>query len=256
MALFIGTSGWSYPHWGHGAFYPATLPPSAHLAHYATRFDTVEINNSFYHLPSKETFRHWRETTPPHFTFTLKASRFITHMKKLADTRPHLAKLLDHASHLGPKLAVLLVQLPPFLHFDPGRLRDFLATLDEQRATTPGLRAAFEFRHPSWLCEECHRLLALHNAALVLADGPAPANGRPLTADFVYVRRHGHSPSSPGYPLDALRQDARHIRRWLRKNLDVFIYFNNDTAAHAPQDATTLHHLLANGASAPPENPG
>ena len=240
---FIGTSGWNYRDWA-GAFYPQGLKPSQWLDYYAQRFNTVEINNTFYRLPEKRVFEAWRHETPEDFKFAVKASRFITHMKKLADSEEHVTLFLKNARGLGDKLAVLLFQLPPFLKFNRERLDGLCAFLRTQRIVRD-VRAALEVRNATWLCEECFNALRRHNIALVLADWPELDVQEPLTADFVFVRRHGPgSLYASNYPEAMLRGKARRIRAWLAASRDVFVYFNNDARAYAIHNAQTLKNLV------------
>lgn len=242
---FIGTSGWNYRHWADGVFYPPECKPPDWLGFYAGVFDSVEINYTFYHLPSPEVFAKWHEQTPAAFTFAVKASRFITHMKKLAEPEVHVERFLTHASELRRKLGVVLFQLPPFWKFNGERLGGLLAYIDEQ-TIVPRLRVALEIRHPSWLCDECFEILRHHHAALVFADlGDCPVDG-PVTGDFIYLRRHGPgTPYSTGYPAEAIRKDATHIRSWLAERKDVHVYYNNDAGGHAVRDALKLRKRLA-----------
>lgn len=242
--LFLGTSGWNYRHWSEGVFYPHGSRPSEWLGYYAGVFHAVEINTTFYQLPAARVFTRWHAGTPADFTFAVKASRFITHMKKLADPEPHVSRFLDRVAELRGKLGAVLFQLPPNWKFNPQRLAGLLTFMSRQ-TIVPRLRVAVEFRHPSWLCGECHRILRDHHAALVLADAPARGCDGPLTADFVYLRRHGQV----ALPAASLRKDAVHIRRWLAQGRDVHIYFNNDVHGHAVRDARRLGDLLKPGGS-------
>jgi uncharacterized protein YecE (DUF72 family) len=241
---WIGTSGWNYKHWSGGLFYPPGLKPAEWLRYYSRFFDTVEINYSFYRLPEKSVFEGWRAHSPDDFCFAVKASRFLTHLKRLSDPQEPLTRLLEHASGLGPKCGPLLIQLPPRFSFNRERLAALLDLLDAQ-TVIPGIRAALEVRDRSWYTPACFDLLRAHNAALVLADQPGFAADGPLTADFVFIRRHG-----PGgvfganYPEEALSQDAQHIHAWLAEERDVFIYFNNDPGGNAIRNALRLKELL------------
>jgi len=244
---FIGTSGWSYPHWGDGVFYPTGLRPPLWLSFYAQCFRTVEINFSFYRLPRREVFEAWREKTPSGFLFAVKASRFLTHIKKLVGIEEPLQRLWDSVQGLGEKLGPLLFQLPPSLPYGKERLEGFLKPLSHQLTRGEG-RAALEVRNPTWLCPECYDLLARAGIALCLSDWPdLPVEG-PLTADFVFVRRHG-----PGqlyaseYSEAQLRKEAQRARGWLNQGKEVFIYFNNDAQGWAVKNARTLAQMLQEG---------
>jgi uncharacterized protein YecE (DUF72 family) len=241
--LFLGTSGYVYPHW-RGRFYPPGLPSREWLPFYARHFGTVELNNPFYRLPAKTAFRSWRATVPDDFVFAVKASRYLTHLKRLKAPRAPLDRLLRRVRPLGPTLGPLLFQLPPHFHQDPARLRTFLRALQRQ-SHVPGLRAALEVRHASWLVPETFDLLHKAGVALCLHDArPAPVRG-PLTADFVYVRRHGPGARYRGsYPEGRLRADARDIGGWLDEGRDVYVYFNNDGGGAAVRNAKRLGQLL------------
>jgi uncharacterized protein YecE (DUF72 family) len=237
--LRIGTSGWHYQHW-RGTFYPAGEPPS--LARYAERFDTVEINNSFYRLPSAETFAAWREATPPGFLFAVKASRFITHMKKLTDPEGSFEKFFAAVVHLGPKLGPILFQLPPRWRCNAQRLAAFLETIAPRR-----LRCAFEFRNETWFAPEVQALLVRHNAAFCIYDIAQRRSPQAATADFVYLRLHGPEAAAyaGSYGDAALAGWARRIKAWLAEGRDVYCYFDNDQKAYAAGDALRLKAKLA-----------
>jgi uncharacterized protein YecE (DUF72 family) len=235
----VGTSGYVYADWRR-RFYPARLPAREWLAFYAGRFPTVELNNPFYRLPAAETFAAWRRQVPAGFVFAVKASRFLTHMKKLRDPAAPLALLLERARPLGDTLGPILFQLPAAFRANVDRLDGFLAELERQARDQ---RAVIEVRDPSWLDPEIVRRLEKAGIALCLADWrDVPVTG-PLTAGFVYVRRHGTRRGS--YPEAALRADARAIRSWLREGRDVYVYFNNDAGGHAVRNARRLRQLIA-----------
>jgi uncharacterized protein YecE (DUF72 family) len=241
--LFLGTSGYVYPHWRR-RFYPTGLPAREWLPFYARHFATVELNNPFYRLPAKTAFHVWRGAVPSDFVFAVKASRYLTHLKRLKAPRAPLDRLLRRVRPLGPTLGPLLFQLPPQFHRDPERLRTFLGTLQRQ-SHVPGLRAVLEVRHASWLVPETFDLLGKGGVALCLHDaGPGPVLG-PLTTDFVYVRRHGPGARYRGSYTEAqLRADARDIRGWLDDGRDVYVYFNNDGGGAAVRNARRLAELL------------
>ena len=238
--LAIGCSGFSYKHW-RGNFYPDDLPQKSWFAHYCAIFSSVELNVTFYRLPKPETFATWQRETPPGFLFAIKGSRFITHIKKLKEAEEPLARFFDAALNLGWKLRVVLWQLAPNFPCDSDRLGRFLDLLD-----TYPVRNAFEFRHESWLNDEVASLCRQHNAALCMADYPEFLIETPLTADFVYLRRHGHSGTYTGrYDLQELQRDARRIRDYQASGRDLYIYFNNDIGGYAPQNALELREMLA-----------
>ncbi len=236
----IGTSGWVYAHW-RGPFYPKDLPARSWFAYYAARFDTVEVNNSFYRLPSAETFAGWAAQAPAGFLYAVKASRFLTHQKKLREPEGPLETFLIRARELGPHLGPVLFQLPPHWHCNPGRLRDFLGILPAD------VTAVFEFRDPSWYTEEVRALLAEAGADFCIHDlhaAPAPLW---ITSRAAYVRFHGPTEKaySGRYPLPFLRKWAGRIADFRAEGHDVFVYFNNDDTAYAAVNALELKELTA-----------
>lgn len=236
--LWIGTSGWSYPHW-RGSFYPAALPSRRWLAFYAGHFASVEINASFYRLPSRTAFAAWRDQTPPGFRFAVKGSRYLTHLKKLSEPEEPLRRLLDAAAGLGDKLGPLLFQLPPRWRLDLPRLERFLAALHAY-APRP---CALEFREPSWLSPPVFAALERAGVALCLPVGPGvPLNIR-LTAGWTYLRMH-HGRQGIGFGDDELAAWAERIAGFLARGADTYVYFNNDPGGHAVRDAQRLRRLL------------
>jgi len=231
--LRIGTSGWQYKHWS-GVFYPPELPQKRWLEHYVTRFDTVEVNNTFYRVPKAQTFDNWQRRAPEGFCYVLKYSRYGTHIKRLADPQEHLGVFLAGARRLGDKLGPILVQLPPRWPVQLERLEAFLDA-------APGdVRWAVEFRDPTWLCDDVYRLLRRYGAALCVHDliDDHPVE---LTADWVYLRYHGAGRRYGGcYAPQKLSAEARRIRSWLAEGLDVFAFFNNDAHGYAPANAQQL----------------
>jgi uncharacterized protein YecE (DUF72 family) len=260
----IGCSGWQYRHWGaapkspgtasSGAFYPAGLTQAGWFAHYARQFDTVEINNSFYRLPPPETFARWREQAPPHFLYAVKASRFLTHMKKLKDPDDPLRRLFEGAVQLGTRLGPVLYQLPPGWKVDTGRFAGFLEAIDRlpigQLATDAGvaprlpLRHVVEFREPSWYDDRIYELLQRHRVALCLHDMPGSATSKIVVGPFVYVRFHGWTKYAGRYEDARLDEWADWLAARIDGGLDVFAYFNNDVGGHAPRDAARLRDRL------------
>jgi uncharacterized protein YecE (DUF72 family) len=242
--VFIGTSGYNYPHWWNGVFYPADLPQRKWLEFYADHFDTVELNVTFYRLPKKETFEGWHKRTPEGFSFAVKGSRFITHIKRLKDCREPLALLLDRASALKEKLAVLLWQLPPRFRFQRERLEEFcvlLSTLPRSKV----LRHTFEFRDESWFCDEAFRTLEEFRFAFCMAHGSGLPSVQRETSDFLYVRLHGGEVLyGSNYSDTELKGWAKKIRGWSTKGKAIFIYFNNDAYGFAVKNATTLKGML------------
>jgi uncharacterized protein YecE (DUF72 family) len=237
VRVHIGTSGWVYPHW-RGAFYPDKLPEREWLAFYAAHFSSVEINRSFYRLPSRENFAAWKAATPEGFVFAVKASRFITHMKKLKEPERTLPPLLEAVAGLGEKVGPLLFQLPPSWHANATRLRSFLDALPTD------VKAAFELRDPTWHTQAIFDVLAEFNAAFCVYDLGGFESPRVTTADFVYVRLHGPgAPYSVRYGTAALSDWAKWLRR--QKAKEAFVYFDNDEAAYAVRDALELRTMLA-----------
>ncbi len=234
----IGTSGWHYKHWV-GPFYPLKTPGSKMLAHYQQQFDTVEINNSFYHLPKHAALECWRDSTPLDFVFAAKASRFLTHMKKLKEAEQGLERFLEAIETLQQKLGPILFQLPPQWELDFERLKTFLPLLPEHH------RYAFEFRNATWHVPQIYDLLREHNIAYCafhLAGEHSPVE---ITADFAYVRLHGPGGKYQGsYCERALADWCERIRRWKRDLKAIYLYFDNDQAGYAAQDALRLKSLV------------
>lgn len=236
MAVRVGTSGWRYADW-RGRFYPADLAQSEWLAHYARTFATVEVNSSFYRLPSRETVERWAAAVPDGFVFAFKASRYLTHIRRLRDCAEPLRRIWEVLQAAGAGLGPVLFQLPPNLPAYPDRLAGFVGVLPE------GIRAAFEFRHPSWRIDEVTDILASSRSALVHADRPgARAAEIPVVGGWSYVRFHQGSGAAPGYPRRRLRAYADRIAALGAD--DAFLYFNNDTAGAAVRDARVLIDLL------------
>lgn len=239
-SLNIGCSGFLYDHW-KGIFYPEDMPRRRWLEYYCTKFTTVELNVTFYGVPDKETFSKWYKETPKGFVFSLKGSRFITHIKKLKASAEPVDVFLSRALTLKEKLGVILWQMPPSLKVDPARLAEFLELLRPY-----GARNTFEFREDTWISKKVISLMEKENASLCMADWPEFLNDLPVTSDFVYIRRHGENGShATSYSPEKLKADATRIRKYLRDKKDVFIYFNNDAFGYAPQNALRLKKLLS-----------
>lgn len=232
----IGTSGWQYDDW-RGVFYPDGVPQRNWLAFYAERFGTVEVNNSFYRLPERATFERWRDQTPPGFVVTVKASRFITHLKRLRDPEGPVELLWERASGLGDRLGPILFQLPPRFPVEIERLRELLKVLPK------GMHPAFEFRDRSWYTDDVFLLLADAGAALVWPDGPGMRHTLPMTAGWLYVRFHQGTVDGPGYRRDKLRRWASRISATGAE--EAYLYFNNDPTGAAIRDARTMIELLS-----------
>ncbi len=234
----IGTSGWHYDHW-RGPFYPEKLAASKMLDFYAGRFHTVELNNTFYRLPSAESLANWRQATPKDFCFAVKASRFLTHNKKLKDPENALQNFLPRVEALQKKLGPILFQLPPHWGVNVERLREFL------QALPPRHRYVFEFREPSWNTEAVYATLRRHNAAYCIFELDWFQSPLEITADFAYVRLHGPGGKYQGcYSRQTLRQWARRIEGWSKLRA-VYIYFDNDQAGYAARNALELKRLVA-----------
>ena len=239
MAFWVGTSGWVYPHW-KGVFYPANLPAKYWLAFYSSRFRTVEVNNSFYRLPSESTFVSWAQATPQGFLFSVKASRFITHVKKLNVTSEPVKAFLDRARLLGPKLGPILFQLPPGWSCNAQRLEAFLDLLPAD------LPFVFEFRDESWFNERVYALLERKGVALCLISLPGFLCPVKVTAPFVYIRMHGSGTVYGGlYGPEELSYWARLAKNFLRDGLDLYVYFNNDAFGFAVRNAAEFIEMLA-----------
>lgn len=240
--IHIGASGWNYKHW-QGPFYPEDLPQPQQLTYYAGRFRTVELNSTFYGLPDEKTVRFWNEQTPADFRFAVKASRYLTHMKKLKDPQEPLERLLGSVSSLGGKLGPLLVQLPPKWRVNAERLEAFLQQLAK---STPDMPTAFEFRDPSWLCDEVYELLRQHEAALCIYELDGFISPKVITAPMVYIRLHGPDGKYQGsYSHEQLSGWAGAIHAWARQGHDVWCFFDNDQEGFAALNALSLQEMLA-----------
>lgn len=235
---YIGTSGWHYDHW-KGNFYPEHLPAEKMLDFYKGTFRTAEINNTFYGLPTAKTVTKWYEDVPDDFIFSVKGSRYITHMKKLKDPEKPLSVMFERIKPLKGKLGPVLFQFPPGWKPDLGRLKEFLAKLPKK------VRYTFELRDPSWFGPETEKLLSSANAAFCIYDLNGRQSPCPVTADFVYIRLHGPDGAYKGRYIGKLLNDwAWTIRRWLKEDLDVYCYFDNDQEGNAVRDAIKLRELL------------
>jgi uncharacterized protein YecE (DUF72 family) len=238
---FIGTSGWHYDDW-RGRFYPEKLPKAKWLDFYARYFPTLELNNSFYHLPSEKAFNNWYDSSPQDFVFSVKVSRFITHIKRLKDCDEAIDNFMSRAGILKEKLGPLLYQLPPGLHRDDSLLEAFLQKLPA------GMKHVIEFRHQSWLVEPVFDLLRRHNAGFCVFDMPKITSPLLATADFAYIRFHGKdSLYSSCYPDEELADWAQKIAVTAKNLKSVYIYFNNDIQGFALKNAVTLRDLLEKG---------
>lgn len=234
----IGTSGWHYEHW-RNTFYPPRLPSSSRLGFYAEQLDCVEINSTFYRLPSKKTVMRWLAETPANFRFTLKASRYISHQKKLKDCGEPLARLVELAECFGEKLGPVLFQLPPHWQLNTSRLTEFLNLLPTH------LRYAMEFRDPSWHCRTARDLLTERGIACCQYDLEGVLAPFPVSGNLVYLRLHGPGPEAycGSYGEPALEHWAARLREWQAMGSETWVFFNNDQAGYAPANAQRLRQL-------------
>jgi len=236
--IHIGTSGWAYKHW-RNTFYPENLKVKDQFSYYIDRFDSVEINNTFYGTPSDETFQNWESQVPENFLYVIKANRFITHMKKLHDPIDSLLIFMEKVKILEKKLGAILFQLPPTLQIDLELLEDFLLALSAKN------RYVFEFRHASWYQSEVYLLLEKYNAAFCIYELAGHTSPIRITADFVYLRLHGPTEIKyqGSYSDKALQEWADKCEEWL-KTKDVFVFFDNDEKGYAAFNALKLRELI------------
>jgi uncharacterized protein YecE (DUF72 family) len=236
----VGCSGWNYRSWRE-TFYPEGLPARRWLEHYASVFDTVEVNTTFYRLPSRDAVARWVDQVPDGFVFALKASRYLTHIKRLTDMAEGVKRYYERIEPLveSSKLGPIVWQLPPNFRRDDERLAGALAALP------PG-RHCFEFRHPTWFVDEVYELLRAHGAALVIGDRRGlDFQTHELTADWTLIRFHyGHRGRRGNYSATEIEEWARRIQGW-RRRIDVYAYFNNDWEVFAPRNAVALRRALA-----------
>jgi len=241
LHYYIGTSGWHYDHW-RVRFYTEKLIKAKWLEFYAGHFTTVELNNSFYRLPSEAAFATWRDSSPANFTFAVKVSRFITHIKRLRNTEEAVDNFVTRARILGGKLGPLLYQLPPNMHRNDEVLESFLTTLPQ------GMKHVVEFRHESWLDEKVFEILRRYNVGLCVFDMPSFTCPLVVTADFAYVRFHGSTGLySSCYSDEELADWAKRLANLAASLKEVYIYFNNDAEAFAVRNAITLRAFLEGG---------
>jgi uncharacterized protein YecE (DUF72 family) len=241
--VYIGTSGWTYKSWAD-TFYPSDLPATDRLKFYAAKFPAVEINRSFYRLPTEKAFADWRRQAPDGFIFAVKGSRAVTHFKRLRPGAKSLHLLLDRSRALHEHLGPILWQLPPTLKKDSDRLRGFLQTLDH------GIRHAIEFRDPSWLCDDIFQLLKEHHVAQVALSSQAMPMCLEITAKFAYVRFHGLAGGAAhDYTDKELRPWAKFLRGSAQQGLSAFVFFNNDANLRAPLNAERLIQLVGRAAA-------
>ncbi len=238
LHYYTGTSGWHYDHW-RDRFYPEKLVKAKWLEFYAAHFNTVELNNSFYRLPSEAAFANWYNSSPPNFIFAVKVSRFITHIKRLRDSEEPVDTFITRAKGLGEKLGPLLYQLPPNLHRDDDRLESFLSILPS------GMKHVVEFRHQSWLEDSVFEVLHKYNVGLCIFDMPDISCPLVATADFAYIRFHGSTGLySSCYSNEELADWAKRLTNLAANVKALYIYFNNDAEAFAVRNAVTLRGYL------------
>ncbi len=241
IQIHVGTSGWHYDHW-KGPFYPESLPRTNYLEYYADLFHTLEINNSFYQMPQEKTMIQWRNAVPKEFIFSIKASRYITHIKKLKDGRQIIPPFLKKIEVLGDRLGPILFQLPPQWRYNLERLNSFLNALPS------GFRYAFEFRDSSWFNPRTYDALALKGAAFCIYQVASRCTPIELTADFAYVHFHGSKGSNQGkYDPAFLGKWADTFMDWARQGKEVFCYFDNDESGYAAQDARKMQEIVDTG---------
>ena len=237
---YIGTSGWKYKHW-KGTFYPEGLKDKDEFDYYTQRFNTVEINNSFYHLPAAATFENWNLKSPRSFTYAVKVSRYITHLKKLKIEPNSIDLFLSRVAHLKDKEGPLLFQLPPNWRLNIERFRAFLATLPKKH------RYVFEFREPSWYNDEVYEEMTKSNSAFCIYELAGHQSPLVATADFVYVRLHGPGANKyqGSYSKRQLNTWAKRCRKWSEEGKDVYLYFDNDEQGYAAHNALELKNILS-----------
>jgi uncharacterized protein YecE (DUF72 family) len=244
IKTFVGTSGYNYPHWSDGVFYPRGLPERKWLEYYTSFFNTVELNVSFYRLPKKSVFEAWRKRTPENFRFVVKGSRFITHIKKLKDCKEPLKIFFNNVEGLEKKLRVVLWQLPPNLHANGEKLEAFCKIIHGLRVSG-STRHSFEFRHSSWFCEEIYAILRKYGFSLCIAHSKGWPCEELATSDFVYFRFHGGEILyGSNYSEEELREWASKAKHWMEKRKDIYAYFNNDAHGFAVKNALRFKELL------------
>lgn len=246
--IYIGTSGWSYGDWSDGVFYPEDLAEKDWLGYYSQQFKTVEINATFYHQMSVKAYQKWHQTTPKDFIFSVKISRFLTHVKKLNEPKEPWQRFINNAKELKEKLGPILVQLPPNLHVNLDKLEELIHVIPASPARLGGparYKIALEVRHQSWFSKPVYEILKKQNISLVFSYGEGLPVEEVITADFIYIRMHG-----PGdlygskYTTKQLKNLAEKIKKWKRKVKDIYVYFNNDTKGYAVGNAKKLEQLI------------
>lgn len=239
--FYIGTSGWSYSGW-LGNFYPEKMKSDLILPYYASKLNSVELNNSFYQIPKEKNVKHWKEITPPDFIFSCKANRYITHFQKLQDCAESVGKLLKAFSNLEEKLGPILFQFPPWWKIDMATLTKFVDYLAKSYLYT------FEFRHKSWFCNELYELLHKNQMALCFYDHKMYRSPEIVTSKFIYIRMHGpyEEAYKGAYEDSTLKEYTQKFINWDQENKTIYCYFDNDEKANAPKDAQRLNCMLKN----------
>ena len=236
--LRIGTSGWSYGDWGK-SFYPSDISQKDFLSFYSENFETVEINNTFYHLPTERAVKNWHKVVEKNFIFSVKISRYITHIKKLKCDKESIQFFIERIKFLKKKLGCILIQLPPSFGLNEERLHDFFSMLPKKK------RYSIEFRNESWFTKSTLELLRKFNIALCISDIKRYPLWLETTADFVYIRLHGSQKAYKGeYGSRGLKPWFKRIKEWSDKGLDVYCYFDNDEKGYAVADAKRLRHMI------------
>jgi len=242
-SILIGTSGWQYDSWKK-RFYPPKLKENKKLEFYSREFNTVEINYSFYKLPAIAEFERWKKEVPKDFLFAVKASRYLTHNKKLKDAEDSWDRVLTTSYGLGSKLGPVLLQFPQRWKVNVDRLDTFLSMVKKHSRKKP--RLVFEFRNDTWFSKDVFKILSRHNAALCIADTDKFPTDDTITADFAYFRYHGRGKSAaPNYSDEYLAKQAKKMKRLLKDGIDVYAYFNNDNKGRAIENARTLIDLMS-----------
>jgi uncharacterized protein YecE (DUF72 family) len=239
MRNFIGTSGFSYAHW-KGVFYPEGLAQRKWLEFYSQTFNTVELNSTFYHLPKESTIENWVKRTPKGFTFSVKASKFITHIKRLKDVGENVKLFMKHILLFKDKLGVILFQLPPSMKKDTELLKEFLSLLEQNK------RYTIEFRNESWFSKDVYNILEENNVAFCISDTPRYPYAEVITANFSYIRLHGHTELyASNYTEEQLKHYAGLIKKLNKTNIPVYLYFDNDFEGYAVKNALQIIKMLS-----------
>ena len=243
--IYIGTSGYNYYHWRDDVFYQRGLPQNKYLEFYYTKFNSVELNVTFYRLPSLKAFEGWAKRTPKTFRFVIKGNRYITHIKRLRDVKEPLKNFKENLTPLMKKTNCILWQLPPSFKANPEILKNFVHNLEKLKFTK-SMRHAFEFRNESWFTEKIYKILEDNNFCLSVADLPNTPRAEVLTADFIYIRFHGAKDRySSNYSNKELRDMAFKAKEWLSSRKALYAFFNNDAYGYAPKNAATFRELVS-----------